>query len=59
MAKTSTYVNFAGQTEAAFAALSEGGKVVMPMADVFWGAYFGSFADRFGLQWMINCRAAP
>ena len=23
------------------------------MADQFWGAYFGSLADRFGVQWMI------
>lgn len=39
-----------------FAALSAGGRVEMPMADMFWGAYFGSFTDRFGVQWMINCR---
>lgn len=40
-----------------FAALGEGGKVSMPMAEMFWGAYFGSLTDRFGLQWMINCLA--
>lgn len=38
-----------------FAALSEGGKVTMPMADMFWGAYYGSFIDKFGINWMINC----
>jgi PhnB protein len=38
-----------------FAALSEGGKVEMPLQEMFWGDYFGSFADRFGVQWMINC----
>lgn len=37
-----------------FTALSEGGNVTMPMADTFWGAYFGSFVDKFGIQWMIN-----
>ena len=37
-----------------FAALSDGGKVEMPMADQFWGDYFGSLVDRFGVQWMIN-----
>jgi PhnB protein len=37
-----------------FAALSEGGKVEMPMADQFWGDYFGSFVDKYGVQWMIN-----
>lgn len=40
-----------------FAALGAGGTVVMPMADMFWGSYFGSFSDRFGIRWMINCDA--
>lgn len=43
------------RAHALFAALSEGGKVVMPMAKQFWGAEFGMFNDRFGVQWMINC----
>lgn len=38
-----------------FSALSEGGVVEMPMMEMFWGAYYGSFKDRFGVQWMINC----
>ncbi|MCY3559340.1 MAG: VOC family protein [Chloroflexi bacterium] len=38
----------------AFAALSDGGEVAMPMAEMFWGAYFGSCTDRFGIAWMIN-----
>jgi PhnB protein len=37
-----------------FSALSEGGAVEMPMAEQVWGGYFGSFKDRFGVQWMIN-----
>jgi PhnB protein len=37
-----------------FAGLSEGGTVTMPMADAFWGAYFGMFTDKFGINWMIN-----
>lgn len=37
-----------------FAALSEGGKVEMPMGDQAWGDYWGAFTDRFGTQWMIN-----
>ncbi|WP_353185207.1 VOC family protein [Parapedobacter lycopersici] len=37
-----------------FNGLSAGGKVEMPMADMFWGDYFGSFQDRFGVCWMIN-----
>jgi PhnB protein len=42
-----------------FAALSAGGKVTMPMSEAFWGAYFGMFADKFGIQWMINCEKMP
>jgi PhnB protein len=37
-----------------FAALSDGGEVSMPMAEMFWGSYFGSCTDRFGIAWMIN-----
>ncbi len=37
-----------------FSRLSTGGKVEMSMQDTFWGAYYGSFADRYGVQWMIN-----
>jgi PhnB protein len=44
--------------DAMFRALAEGGTVTMPLAEQFWGDYFGSLTDRFGMQWMINC-AAP
>ena len=37
-----------------FNALSAGGKITMPLADTFWGAYFGMFVDKFGIQWMVN-----
>ncbi len=37
-----------------FKGLSAGGKVQMPMADMFWGDYYGSFTDKFGVQWMIS-----
>jgi len=36
-----------------FAGLSVGGTVEMAMTDMFWG-YFGSFADQFGVRWMLN-----
>lgn len=41
-----------------FAALSEGGQVTMPMQKQFWGATFGMFTDKFGVDWMINCGEA-
>jgi PhnB protein len=28
--------------------------VTMPLADTFWGAYFGMFQDKFGINWMVN-----
>jgi PhnB protein len=43
------------ETDRIFAALAEGGKVEMPLQVMFWGAYYGSLADRFGVQWMFNC----
>lgn len=47
------------ESDRLFAALSEGGNVVMPMADTFWNAYFGMFVDKFGIQWMINQEMEP
>jgi PhnB protein len=44
-----------GETDRLFAALSAGGKVEMPLQEMFWGGYFASLTDRFGVQWMLNC----
>lgn len=38
-----------------FNSLCEGGTVEMPLQDMFWGAYFGSLTDKFGIHWMVNC----
>ncbi len=46
-----------GETDRLFAALSQGGKVEMPLQEMFWGDYFGSLIDRFGTCWMFNCAA--
>jgi PhnB protein len=37
-----------------FNGLSNGGTVTMPIADTFWGAYFGMCSDKFGIAWMVN-----
>ena len=37
-----------------FNALSVGGKVGLPYQKQFWGAWHGQFADKFGIQWMID-----
>ena len=44
-----------GEADRLFAALTAGGKAEMPMQEMFWGDYFGSLTDRFGVRWMINC----
>jgi PhnB protein len=37
-----------------FNGLSDGGAVEMPLADTFWGAYFGILQDKFGIRWMVS-----
>lgn len=41
-----------------FNGMSEGGKVTMPLANTFWGDYFGMFTDKFGINWMVSFNAA-
>jgi uncharacterized glyoxalase superfamily protein PhnB len=36
-------------------ALSVDGKIEMPLQEMFWGGYFGSLTDNFGIRWMFNC----
>ncbi|HEY9101082.1 VOC family protein [Chitinimonas sp.] len=42
------------EAERRFAALSEGGKVTMPLDKTFWSPCFGMLTDRFGVNWMVN-----
>lgn len=57
-----TYINLEpdtrAETDRLFEALAEGGKVEMALQDMFWGGYYGSLTDRFGIQWMFNCASA-
>ncbi|MBK8582213.1 MAG: VOC family protein [Flavobacteriales bacterium] len=43
------------ETDRLFKELSAGGKVDMELQEMFWGDYFGSCTDRFGVKWMFNC----
>lgn len=43
------------ETRELFDKLSKGGKIEMDLQDMFWGDYFGSLADKFGVRWMFNC----
>lgn len=47
------------QAERIYAALSAGGTVFMPLQETFWAHRWGSFNDRFGKPWMINCMKDP
>lgn len=54
-------INFEPDTRAEadrlHAALSAGGSASMGMVEQFWGDYWGSCTDRFGITWMLNCEA--
>ncbi|MGZ3922067.1 MAG: VOC family protein, partial [Bacteroidia bacterium] len=43
------------ETKRLFDALSDGGTVTMELQDMFFGAYYGSCTDKFGVNWMFNC----
>jgi len=47
----------AAEADRAFAALSKGGKVTMPLGKTFWSPRFGMLEDRFGVGWMISVPA--
>jgi len=42
------------ETKRLFDELSAGGQITMELQDMFWGAYYGSCIDKFGVQWMFN-----
>jgi PhnB protein len=43
----------AAEADKLFAALSDGGKVQMPMMKTFFSERFGMLADKFGVGWMV------
>jgi len=43
----------AAEAEKIFSALSEGGKVGMPLSKTFFAEKFGMLTDKFGVSWMI------
>ena len=48
------------EAERVYAALSDGGQLLMPMQETFFASRFGQVRDRFGMNWMIlNERATP
>lgn len=43
------------ETKKLYDRLSADGTVTMELQEMFWGDYFGSCVDKFGVQWMFNC----
>jgi len=43
------------ETDRLFEALSEGATIEMPLQEMFWGDYYGSLVDKFGVCWMFAC----
>jgi PhnB protein len=47
------------QAQKVFAALSEGGKITMPMGDMFWAKAAGMCLDKYGVSWSVNGALKP
>ncbi len=46
-------VKTVAEAENYFTALTEGGKIQMPLAKTFFSPSFGMVADKFGVGWMV------
>jgi PhnB protein len=56
-----TYINLEPdskeEAQRLYEQLSIGGTIIDPIGDTFWGAYYGSLQDQFGIRWMVNFAA--
>jgi PhnB protein len=43
------------ETDRLYAALSAASSDGTGMHEMFWGSYWGTCLDRFGVRWMFNC----
>jgi PhnB protein len=43
------------ETDRLYEALSAGSSDGTGIQDMFWGSYWGTCLDRFGVRWMFNC----
>ncbi len=41
------------EAERVFSALSQGGRILMPIEETFFASRFGQVQDQFGINWMI------
>ena len=42
------------ETKRIYGALSEGGKISMPLDKTFWAELYAIFTDKFGITWALN-----
>lgn len=43
------------ETKKLFGQLAQGGVEEQELQDMFWGDYYGSLTDKYGVGWMFNC----
>jgi PhnB protein len=43
------------ETKRLFKSLSEGAEIEQDLQEMFWGDYYGSLTDKYGIRWMFNC----
>ena len=54
--RSKIYISAESREEAdkLFNGLSAGGNIEGPMGDSPWGTYFGTFRDKFGIEWIVD-----
>ena len=45
------------ELQKAFDALAQGGKVTLPVQDMFWGGKLGMLSDPYGVHWILTCES--
>ncbi|MBY0276381.1 VOC family protein [Candidatus Binatia bacterium] len=54
----SLHPDSAAEAQRLYDGLSAGGKIEMPLGPTPWAERYASFADRFGVHWMVNYAGA-
>ncbi|MBS1513078.1 MAG: VOC family protein [Bacteroidetes bacterium] len=54
--RSKIFINTESKEEAnkLFHGLSAGGQIEFEIGDSPWGTYFGSFRDKYGIEWMVD-----
>jgi len=47
-------VNSTEEADRVFNALAKNGRVKLPLAQQFWGSYYGICLDQFGVNWKVS-----